>query len=89
MVRRGQHDHRLGIRENWAQFSLLLLINACVGGMVGLERTVLPLVASEEFHLRSETLIFSFIVAFGAVKALSNLVSEGFRTVDVVGNSPA
>jgi MFS family permease len=69
------HDHRLGIRENWAQFSLLILINACVGGMVGLERTVVPLVASDEFHLRSDTLIFSFIVAFGAVKALSNLVS--------------
>jgi MFS family permease len=68
-------DHRLGIRENWAQFSLLVLINACVGGMVGLERTVVPLVASDEFGLRSDTLIFSFIVAFGAVKALSNLVS--------------
>jgi MFS family permease len=75
MVRAGPHKHRLGIRENWPQFSLLVLINACVGGMVGLERTVVPLIASDEFHLRSETLIFSFIVAFGVVKALSNLVS--------------
>jgi MFS family permease len=68
---------RLGIRENWTQFSLLVLVNACVGGMVGLERTVLPLVATEEFHLTSDTLIFSFIIAFGLVKALSN-VASGF-----------
>ncbi len=66
---------RLGIRENWPQFSLLILVNACVGGMVGLERTVVPLVAAEEFHLTSDTLIFSFIVAFGLVKALSNVAS--------------
>ena len=68
-------EHRLGIRENWPQFSLLVLINACVGGMVGLERTVVPLVATQEFHLTSDTLIFSFIVAFGLVKALSNVAS--------------
>src|ERR671934_2731491 len=66
---------RLGIRENWSQFALLVIINACVGGMVGLERTVVPLVATEEFHLISDTLIFSFIVAFGVVKALSNVLS--------------
>lgn len=65
----------LGIRENWPQFSLLVLINACVGGMVGLERTVVPLVATQEFRLTSDTLIFSFIVAFGVVKAVSNLAS--------------
>ena len=68
-------EHRLGIRENWPQFSLLVLINACVGGMVGLERTVVPLVATQEFHLTSDTLIFSFIVAFGLVKAISNVAS--------------
>jgi MFS family permease len=68
-------DRQLGIRQNWPQFSLLVLINACVGGMVGLERTVVPLVATQEFHLTSDTLIFSFIVAFGLVKALSNVVS--------------
>lgn len=67
--------HRLGIRENLAQFSLLVLVNACVGGMVGLERTVVPLVAAEEFHLTSDTLIFSFIIAFGLVKAVSNVAS--------------
>src|SRR6266542_3883928 len=68
-------EHWLGIRENWPQFSLLVLINACVGGMVGLERTVVPLVATQEFHLTSDTLIFSFIVAFGLVKAFSNVAS--------------
>ena len=65
----------LGVRENWAQISLLVLVNAFVGGMVGLERTVLPLIATQEFHLTSDTLIFSFIVAFGLVKALANVVS--------------
>lgn len=69
------HEQRLGIRENWPQFSLLVLVNACVGGMVGLERTVVPLVATQEFHLTSDTLIFSFIVAFGLVKAVSNVAS--------------
>jgi MFS family permease len=75
MARPAGHGYRLGIRENWPQFSLLVLINACVGGMVGLERTVVPLVATQEFHLTSDTLIFSFIVAFGLVKALANLTA--------------
>jgi MFS family permease len=66
---------RLGIREHWPQVSLLVLVNACVGGMVGLERTVVPLVATQEFHLTSDTLIFSFIVAFGLVKALANVAA--------------
>src|ERR687884_135961 len=70
-------ERRRGIRENWSQFSLLVLINICVGGMVGLERTVVPLIATQEFHLLSDTLIFSFIVAFGLIKALSN-VAAGF-----------
>ncbi len=66
---------RLGLRENWQQFSLLVLINAFVGGMVGIERTVVPLIGSEEFHIASTALITSFIVSFGVVKALANLVS--------------
>lgn len=65
----------LGLRENWRQFSLLLLINGFVGGMVGLERTVVPLIGAEEFHIASTTLVGSFIVSFGVVKALANLVS--------------
>jgi MFS family permease len=66
---------RLGLRENWRQFALLVLINAFVGGMVGIERTVVPLIGSEEFHIASTALITSFIVSFGVVKALANLVS--------------
>lgn len=69
---------RLGLRENWQQFSLLVLINAFVGGMVGLERTVVPLIGAEEFKIASTTLVVSFIVSFGVVKALANLVSGYF-----------
>ena len=66
---------RLGLRENWRQFALLVLVNAFVGGMVGIERTVVPLIGSEDFHIASTTLITSFIVSFGLVKAVANLVS--------------
>jgi MFS family permease len=69
------HAVRLGLKENWRQFSLLVLVNAFVGGMVGLERTVVPLIGSEQFGLVLRTAIFSFIVSFGLVKAVSNLVS--------------
>ncbi len=65
----------LGLRANWRQFALLVLINAFVGGMVGLERTVVPLIGSEEFRLASTTLVVSFIVSFGVIKAFANLVS--------------
>jgi MFS family permease len=66
---------RLGLKENWQQFALLILINAFVGGMVGIERTVVPLIGAEEFKLNSTTLIVSFIVSFGVVKACANLLS--------------
>src|SRR6185436_18486225 len=66
---------RLGLRENWRQFSLLVLINAFVGGMVGIERTVVPLIGAEEFGIASTTLVVSFIVSFGVVKAFANLIS--------------
>jgi MFS family permease len=65
----------LGLRENWQQFTLLVLINAFVGGMVGLERTLLPLIGSETFQLASTVAITSFIISFGVVKAVTNLVS--------------
>nr|WP_198018697.1 MFS transporter [Chloroflexus sp. Y-396-1] len=66
--------HRtLGLRENWSQFALLVLVNAFVGGMVGIERTVLPLLAGEEFGLVSYSATLSFIVSFGLVKAITNL----------------
>ncbi len=66
---------RLGLKENWRQFALLILINAFVGGMVGIERTVVPLIGSEEFRIASTTVVVSFIVSFGVIKALANLVS--------------
>jgi MFS family permease len=65
----------LGLRANWRQFALLIVINAFVGGMVGIERTVVPLIGAEELGIASTTLILSFIVSFGVVKALANLVS--------------
>jgi MFS family permease len=68
---------RLGLRENAAQFSLLVVINAFVGLMVGLERAVLPLVGRESFHLASDAAVLSFIVAFGFSKALTNLAAGG------------
>ena len=66
---------RLGLKENWQQFTLLVLVNMMVGGMVGLERTVVPLVGTEEFHIKSDVVVFSFIIAFGVVKAFTNLIS--------------
>jgi MFS family permease len=68
---------RLGLRENAAQFSLLVTVNAFVGLMVGLERSVLPLVGRESFHLASDAAVLSFIVAFGFSKAATNLAAGG------------
>jgi MFS family permease len=63
---------RLGLRENLGQFSLLVLVNAFVGAMVGLERSILPAVAEQEFHIAARSAILSFIVVFGVTKALTN-----------------
>src|SRR5215467_7909519 len=63
---------KLGLKENWQQFTLLVIINAFVGGMVGLERSILPRIAEEEFQIAAKTAIFSFIVVFGIVKAITN-----------------
>jgi MFS family permease len=69
------HDVRLGLRENLGQFSLLVLINAFVGAMVGLERTILPPLAEQDFHLAARTAVLSFIVVFGVAKALTNYLA--------------
>lgn len=66
---------RLGLRANLAQFSLLVAVNALVGGMIGQERTVLPLIADRVFHLSAFTTVLTFLLAFGAVKAVTNLVA--------------
>ena len=64
---------RLGLRANINQFSILVLVNAFVGAMIGLEQTVIPLIGKSEFGIESNTLIVSFIASFGAVKAVLNL----------------
>lgn len=63
---------QLGLKENWRQFTLLVIINAFVGGMIGLERSVLPSLAKQEFHIAAKTAILSFIIVFGIVKAVTN-----------------
>lgn len=77
---------RLGLRANLAQFSLLVVVNAFVGAMVGLERAILPAMAEREFHLAAHTAILSFIVVFGAVKAFTNYFAGRFS--DRVGRKP-
>ena len=63
---------KLGLKENWKQFTILVIVNAFVGGMVGLERTIFPKFAEIEFGISSKTAILSFIVAFGISKAITN-----------------
>lgn len=65
-------DVKLGLRENWKQFAILVLVNAFVGAMVGMERTIFPQFASVEFGVASKTAILSFITAFGITKAIAN-----------------
>ena len=66
---------RLGLRENLGQFSLLVLVNAFVGAMVGMERSILPAIAEQEFHLVAKTAVLSFIVVFGLTKAVTNYLA--------------
>jgi MFS family permease len=66
---------RLGLRENLGQFSLLVVVNAFVGAMVGLERSILPSIAEHDFHLAAKAAILSFIVVFGISKALTNYLA--------------
>jgi MFS family permease len=66
---------RLGLRENLGQFSLLVVVNAFVGAMVGLERSILPPIAEQDFHLAARTAVLSFIVVFGLTKALTNYLA--------------
>jgi MFS family permease len=76
----------LGLRENAGQFGLLVLVNAFVGAMIGLERSILPAIAEEEFGLVARSAILSFIVAFGVTKALTNYAAG--RLSDRVGRKP-
>ncbi len=74
----GSDSIRLGLRANWEQFSLLIVVNAFVGATVGIERVLLPLLAEREFGLASRAAILSFIVSFGLVKAIANLFAGRF-----------
>lgn len=74
---------KLGLRENWHQFTLLVIVNAFVGAMIGLERTILPQIAEKEFGLAVKTAILSFIVVFGFTKAFTNYFAG--RWADQIG----
>lgn len=65
----------LGLRANWQQFTLLVVVNVFVGAMVGLERSILPIIATSEFRVASTTAVLAFIAIFGLTKALTNLAS--------------
>lgn len=65
-------ETKLGLRENWKQFTILVIVNGFVGGMIGLERTILPHLAEEEFGLVAKSAILSFIIVFGFTKAITN-----------------
>jgi MFS family permease len=78
-----QPSIRLGLRENLAQFSLLVVVNAFVGAMVGIERSILPLLADREFHLAARSAMLSFIVVFGVTKAFTNYAAG--RLSDRIG----
>src|SRR6266568_2970642 len=82
----GGRPVRLGLRANLAQFLLLVGVNALVGGMVGQERTVVPLLATRTFHLQAFSAALSFIVVFGATKALTNLFAGTLS--DRLGRKP-
>src|SRR5262245_21386141 len=66
---------QLGLRENLAQFSLLIVVNGFVGAMVGMERTILPAIAEQDFDLAAKSALLSFIVVFGITKALTNYLA--------------
>jgi MFS family permease len=66
---------RLGLRENLAQFSMLVIVNAFVGAMVGMERSILPAIAEHDFQLAARSAVLSFIVVFGVTKALTNYLA--------------
>jgi MFS family permease len=85
-VERKRTDIRLGLQANLLQFSLLVLVNAFVGAMAGLERSILPALAEQEFQLAARSAILSFIAVFGLTKALTNYAAG--RWSDRFGRKP-
>lgn len=86
MPANGSRDTRLGLRANLAQFSLLVGVNALVGGMIGQERTILPLLAKDKFGLSGVTVAMTFILAFGIFKAMANFAAGALA--DRYGRKP-
>lgn len=80
------HEIVLGLRKNLAQFALLVAINALVGGMLGQERAVLPLIAQRVFHLHAYSAVLMYIVAFGVVKAITNFFAGAIS--ERIGRKP-
>src|SRR5690349_20576501 len=76
LAKRAPIEIRLGLSANWQQFCLLVLINVFVGGMVGLERTIVPPLGPQQFHIALATVVASFVMSFGVAKALTNLISR-------------
>lgn len=74
-----KHNVQIGLKENWKQFTILVIVNAFVGGMIGIERSILPQFASIEFGVASKTAILTFITAFGISKAIANYFLEGLQ----------
>lgn len=85
-MRTTRRPPRLGLRANLAQFSLLVVVNALVGGMVGQEQTVLPLLAEQHFHLTGYTFLLTYVLAFGITKAATNYLAGTWS--DRVGRKP-
>jgi MFS family permease len=75
MVQQPLQNIKLGLKENWQQFTILVIVNAFVGGMIGMERSIFPQFAEEIFGIESKTAILSFITAFGITKALTNYLT--------------
>lgn len=85
-IRVNQESHELGIKPNLQQFLWLVFSTILVGMTVGLERTVVPLLGKDVYHITSISVIFAFIIAFGATKAVLNLVAGQFS--DALGRRP-
>lgn len=75
------HQIKLGLKENWKQFTLLVIVNAFVGGMIGIERSIFPEFAASKFNLSSNVAFLSFIVAFGLSKSMANYLMGKFANV--------
>jgi MFS family permease len=82
-IARAAPEIRLGLRENAAQFALLVIVNAFVGAMVGMERSILPAIAQQDFHVVARAAVLSFIVVFGLTKAFTNYAAG--RLADAIG----